>query len=205
MGRVVPFREALNLSQVVRDVVFASKAEFIVVCLRHFHRNGEVTIKQRLFRLAEMTGRPLDMALHPVAWLTLGSYGLRSLTPLRISASTVDLRIAISARTLAISAGSVGMLGLNMNRPSTERRQSKSFSHLYDIISKPYWRMLVVATPNVIISFMIATAFRFHTPTAFATCECAGVLSLIVLTTASRPSFCAPTEAAALRPFSRPT
>jgi hypothetical protein len=46
------------------------EAEFIPVRLRRFLRNGEVTIKQRLFRLAEMTGRPLDMALHHVAWLT---------------------------------------------------------------------------------------------------------------------------------------
>lgn len=52
---------------------------------------------------------------------------------------------------------------------------------LYEYIPKSQWRMLVVAIPNVIISYMIASAFRFHTPTAFATCECAGVISLIVL------------------------
>ena len=36
-------------------------------------------------------------------------------------------RIAISPRTLVIAAGSVGILGLNLNSCSTERRQSVSF------------------------------------------------------------------------------
>lgn len=56
-----------------------------------------------------------------------------------------------------------------------------SFQYIYDYVSKPHWRLLVVAVPNLIISYMIATAFRFDTPTAFATAECAGVLSLIIL------------------------
>jgi len=51
----------------------------------------------------------------------------RSLPPLISSASKALLRTAISARTLAISAGSVGIFGLNLNRLSTERRQSMSF------------------------------------------------------------------------------